>query len=135
FGEVALIDTSAQRLFNNFQFQLKSNEWTFQGQWDFGIQKGEKWHVGFLGLGRNINKRINLNSRVEYVNDPKSLVMGSSLNSVCGGSIGGWYKLAPHALLRAEYRYLRSLNETPFQFKSSSSKTMHGLTLSLAVQF
>jgi hypothetical protein len=135
FGEVALIDTSAQRLFNNVQFQLKSNDWTLQGQWDFGIQKGEKWHVGFLGIGRNINKRINLNSRVEYVNDPKSLVMGSSLNSVYGGSIGGWYKLAPHATLRAEYRYFRSLNETPFQFKSSSSKTMQGLTLSLAVQF
>lgn len=135
FGEVALIDTSAQRLFNNFQFQLKSNEWTFQGQWDFGIQKGEKWHVGFLGLGRNINKRINLNSRVEYVNDPKSLVMGSSLNSVFGGSIGGCYKLAPHAIIRAEYRYFKSTNEASFQFKSSSSKTMQGLTLSLAAQF
>lgn len=135
FGEVALADTSAQRYFNNLQFQFKRNKWIVQSQWDFGLQNSKTWHVGFLGLGRDLNEKLNLNARLEYIEDPNSLVMGSSLNTVYGGSVGGIYKLTPFAFIRGEYRYLMSMNESLFQYKSSSSKTMQGLTLSLAAQF
>lgn len=135
FGEVALLDTSAQRIFNNLQFQYYKNNWTIQGQWDFGYQNEKIWHVGFLGMGKDLNDRFNINTRAEYIKDSNTLVMGSNLNALFGGSIGCILKLTPYANARAEYRYLKSASETQFQFKSSSSNYMQGLTLSLAAQF
>ncbi|MFM7768975.1 MAG: outer membrane beta-barrel protein [Bacteroidota bacterium] len=135
YGEVPVADSTLKRLFHNLQFNYSSNSWTVQGQWDVGLQNENLWHVGFIGLGKDLTDKLQLNARVEYIQDAQNSVMNSPTNEVFAGSAGMRWRISPQTNFRAEYRNLNSFGPESFAFKNSNSKQIHGLTLSLAAQF
>ena len=141
FGEVAVLDSSQTRFFQNFygNIQLKKNL-TVQFQADYGIQETENnglnksWMTGFLGLAFNVNDKLTLVGRGELLKDSNNLVISGVNNDLWGYSFNINYLLDEHLLLRAEWRNITT-NSYTFTFQNYSEKQMNGLNLSLAAQF
>jgi hypothetical protein len=141
FGEVAVLDSSQTRFFQNFyaQIQLKDN-WTLQCQADYGMQQTDKngfdknWYTGFIGMAYKVNEKLSLVGRGELFKDKNNLVIPGVNNDLWGYSFNINYLLDEHLLLRAEWRNITS-NSYSFAFQNFNEKQMIGLNLSLAAQF
>ena len=141
FGEVAVLDSSQTRFFQNFyaQIQLKDN-WTLQCQADYGMQQTGKngfdknWYTGFIGIAYYVNEKLSLVGRGELFKDTNNLVIAGVNNDLWGYSFNINYLLDEHLLLRAEWRNITS-NSYSFAFQNFNEKQMNGLNLSLAAQF
>jgi hypothetical protein len=141
FGEVAVLDSSQTRFFQNFyaQVQLK-DKWTVQFQADYGMQKiGNKgldkhWATGFIGMAYQANEKLTLVGRGELLIDPNNLVISGVNNDLWGYSFNINYLLDEHLMFRAEWRNITS-NSYTFAFQNFNDKRMNGLNLSLAAQF
>ncbi|MFM7721705.1 MAG: outer membrane beta-barrel protein [Bacteroidota bacterium] len=141
YGEVAVVDSSQTRFFQNFYatFLLKE-KWNIQLQADYGIQETGKerfnknWNTGFFGIGYKANEKIQLAGRAEWINDENNLVLTSVTNKMWGYSFNINYLLNEKLLLRAEWRNITT-NKYAFTFQNFSDKRINGLNLSLAAQF
>jgi hypothetical protein len=141
FGEVAVLDSSQTRFFQNFyaQVQLK-DKWTVQLQADYGMQEtgnnglDKSWMTGFVGISYELNEKLHLVGRVEMLRDKNNLVIAGVNNDLWGYSFNINYLLDKHLMLRAEWRNITSNNYT-FAFQNFNDNRMNGLNLSLAAQF
>jgi hypothetical protein len=141
FGEVAVLDSSQTRFFQNFyaQVQLK-DKWTVQLQADYGMQEtgnnglDKSWMTGFVGISYELNEKLHLVGRAEMLRDKNNLVIAGVNNDLWGYSFNINYLLAEHLMFRAEWRNITS-NSYTFAFQNFNDKRMNGLNLSLAAQF
>jgi hypothetical protein len=141
FGEVAVLDSSQTRFFQNFyaQVQLK-DKWTVQLQADYGMQEtgnnglDKSWMTGFVGISYELNEKLHLVGRAEMLRDKNNLVIAGVNNDLWGYSFNINYLLAEHLMFRAEWRNITS-NSYTFAFQNFNEKQMNGLNLSLAAQF
>lgn len=141
FGEVAVLDSSQTRFYQNFyaQVQLK-DKWTIQCQADYGMQEtgsnglNKSWMTGFVGISYQLNEKLALVGRAEMLRDKNNMVITGVNNDLWGYSFNLNYLLDKHLMLRAEWRNITS-NSYTFSFQNFSEKHMNGLNLSLAAQF
>jgi hypothetical protein len=141
FGEVAVLDSSQTRFYQNFyaQVQLK-DKWTIQCQADYGMQEtgsnglNKSWMTGFIGISYQLNEKLALVGRAEMLRDKNNMVITGVNNDLWGYSFNLNYLLDKHLMLRAEWRNITS-NSYTFSFQNFSEKHMNGLNLSLAAQF
>ena len=141
FGEVAVLDSSQTRFFQNFyaQVQLK-DKWTVQLQADYGMQEtgnnglDKSWMTGFVGISYELNEKLHPVGRAEMLRDKNNLVIAGVNNDLWGYSFNINYLLAEHLMFRAEWRNITS-NSYTFAFQNFNDKRMNGLNLSLAAQF
>ena len=141
FGEVAVLDSSQTRFYQNFYTQVQLKEkWTIQCQADYGMQETENkglnkhWVTGFLGLAYQANEKLSVVGRGELLNDPNNLVISGVNNDLWGYSFNINYLLDEHLMVRAEWRNITS-NRYTFAYQNFNDKRMNGLNLSLAAQF
>ena len=141
FGEVAVLDSSQTRFYQNFyaQVQLK-DKWTVQCQADYGMQEtgnnglDKHWFTGFMGMAYKVNEKLSLVGRGEWFKDTNNLVIVGVNNDLWGYSFNINYLLDEHLMFRAEWRNITS-NSYTFAFQNFNEKQMNGLNLSLAAQF
>ena len=141
FGEVAVLDSSQTRFFQNFyaQVQLK-DKWTVQLQADYGMQEtgnnglDKSWMTGFVGISYELNEKLHLVGRAEMLRDKNNLVIAGVNNDLWGYSFNINYLLDEHLMFRAEWRNITS-NSYTFAFQNFKDNRMNGLNLSLAAQF
>ena len=141
YGEVAVLDSSQTRFFQNFyaQVQLK-DKWTVQLQADYGMQEtgnnglDKSWMTGFVGISYELNEKLHLVGRAEMLRDKNNLVIAGVNNDLWGYSFNINYLLDEHLMFRAEWRNITS-NSYTFAFQNFNDNRMNGLNLSLAAQF